>query len=194
MKLPRAKSAYMRIVHPEEAARLLAALPEQDRPLWATAIYGGLRRGELRALRWGDVDLAKNVIHVQRGWDDEDGEQGTKSDKAPEDAHRPRPSGYLVEQRIRAEDPDGLVFGRGSRPFSLNSVRHRARRAWEGAKLEPLTMHECRHRYASTLIAVGATAKAISIALGHSNIQTTFDKYGKLMPGNEAELAGLLDA
>jgi hypothetical protein len=29
----------------------------------------------------GDVDLAKNVIHVERGWDDRDGEQGTKSDK-----------------------------------------------------------------------------------------------------------------
>ena len=37
---------------------LIATVPERDRPLWATAMYAGLRRGELRALRWEDVDLA----------------------------------------------------------------------------------------------------------------------------------------
>ncbi len=47
-----------RIASPEEAQRLLAALPDRDRPVWATALYAGLRRGELMALRWEDVDLA----------------------------------------------------------------------------------------------------------------------------------------
>ena len=37
---------------PERAGELLAALSRADRPLWATAIYAGLRRGELMALRW----------------------------------------------------------------------------------------------------------------------------------------------
>ncbi len=55
---------------PEEAERLLEALREDDRAIWATALYAGLRRGELRALRFENVDLAEGLIHVERGWDD----------------------------------------------------------------------------------------------------------------------------
>ena len=43
-------------------------------PIWATAFYAGLRRGELQALRVEDVDLAAGVIHVRRGWDHIEGE------------------------------------------------------------------------------------------------------------------------
>ena len=52
---------------------LIAAAPDRDRALWATALYAGLRRGELRALRVEDVDLAAGVIHVERGWDPREG-------------------------------------------------------------------------------------------------------------------------
>ena len=44
---------------------LLAALPLEDRAVWATALYAGLRRGELAALRWQDVDLERGVICVK---------------------------------------------------------------------------------------------------------------------------------
>src|SRR4029453_6225732 len=39
------------------------------RPLWATAFYAGLRRGELQALRVSDVDLGASLIRVEHGWD-----------------------------------------------------------------------------------------------------------------------------
>jgi integrase len=55
-------------------------------------------------------------------------------------------------------------------------------------------LHECRHTFASLMIAAGVNAKALSTYMGHANIATTIDKYGHLMPGNEAEAAGLLDA
>ena len=45
-----------RFAMPAEAHELIEAEPTQDRALWATAFYAGLRRGELRALRWIDVD------------------------------------------------------------------------------------------------------------------------------------------
>jgi integrase len=44
------------------------------------------------------------------------------------------------------------------------------------------------------MIAAGVNAKALSIYMGHSSIQITMDRYGHLMPGNEEEAAGLLDA
>ena len=69
LELPAARGGRDRVATPDECARLLAALPRSDRALWATAMYGGLRRGELLALRVEDVDLANGLIHVRRGWD-----------------------------------------------------------------------------------------------------------------------------
>ncbi len=43
------------------------------------------------------------------------------------------------------------------------------------------------------MIAAGVNAKALSTYLGHSSIQTTYDRYGHLLPGSEWEAAGLLN-
>ena len=56
-----------------------------------------------------------------------------------------------------------------------------------------MTLHECRHVYASLSIAAGVNAKALSTYLGHASITITYDRYGHLMPGSEAEAAALLD-
>jgi len=79
LELPAVRGRRDRIVSPEQAARLLEALPERDQAMWATALYGGLRRGELQALRWEDVDLAKGVIKVERAWDVRAGQIEPKS-------------------------------------------------------------------------------------------------------------------
>jgi integrase len=55
-------------------------------------------------------------------------------------------------------------------------------------------LHQARHTYASIMIAAGVNAKALSVFMGHSSIKATFDLYGHLMPGTEAEAAALLDA
>jgi integrase len=44
------------------------------------------------------------------------------------------------------------------------------------------------------MIAAGVNAKALSVYMGHANIGITMDRYGHLMPGNEDEAAGMLDA
>ncbi len=68
------------------------------------------------------------------------------------------------------------------------------RSAWRRAGLDPIGLHEARHTFASTLIAAGVNAKAITNYMGHASIQTTYDLYGKLMPGSESESAALVDA
>jgi integrase len=60
--------------------------------------------------------------------------------------------------------------------------------------LERVTLHQCRHLYASMSIAAGVNAHALCRYMGHSSIETTFDRYGHLLPGNESEAAALLDA
>ena len=103
--------------------------------------------------------------------------------------------GYLVRHRLACGGDRGLVFGvDAKRPFSPSAVRRRADRRWAAAGLQRITPHEARHTCASMLIAAGVNAKAVSTYMGHSSIKVTFDVYGKLMPGNEVEAAGLLDA
>ena len=199
VKLPSRRGRRERIADPIEGDALLAAPPERDRALWATAMYAGLRRGELQALRWEDIDLAARVIRVRRGWDSQAGEISPKRDDQrnvliSKRLGHPTLPGHLVAHRIRAKDPHGRVFGSGGQPFSPTSLTRRAEPAWARAGLEPITLHECRHTYASTMIAAGANAKTISTYMGHANINITIDLYGHLMPGNEAEAADLLDA
>jgi integrase len=74
------------------------------------------------------------------------------------------------------------------------AVRKRALTAWRRVDLDSIGLHECRHTFASLLIAAGVNAKAITAYLGHASIQTTFDLYGHLMPGNEDEAVALVDA
>ena len=87
------------------------------------------------------------------------------------------------------------MFGRTpDTPFQPTTINSHARRAWKAARLAPITLHEARHTFASMMIAAGVNAKALSTYMGHAGVAITYDRYGHLMPGNEAEAAGLLDA
>jgi integrase len=196
LRLPAARGRRERIAAPAEAAALIDAVRLEDRALWGCAFYAGLRRGELRALLWENVDLASGVIRVERSMNSY-GEAGEPKTRA---GRRSVPivaalRDLLVEHKLVTGRDLGLVFGSSpARPFTPTAVRKRALTAWRRAALEPIGLHECRHTFASLLIAAGVNAKAITAYLGHATIQTTFDLYGHLMPGNEGEAVALVDA
>jgi integrase len=116
--------------------------------------------------------------------------------------------GHLRRTGRRGEE---LVFGRTvSQAFYASTVDCRAKRAWAAANdrerdaaeaagrepdlLRPITLHECRHTFASLLIDSGANPKAIQDFMGHSKIQTTFDVYGHLLPGARDEVREQMDS
>jgi integrase len=191
LELPAVRGRRDRIVSPEKAAALLEQL-DTDRALWATALYAGLRHGELRALRWESVNLAEGVISVEATWDHVEGPVAPKSSAGRRRVPTPAVlRDVLVEHRMSTRDR-GLVFGRTEElAFSSQTVNDRADRAWGSAELR---LHEARHTYASFMIAAGVNAKALSTFMGHSSIQITLDRYGHLMSGAEDEAAELLDA
>jgi integrase len=197
LRLPAARGRRERIASPSEAAALIAAVRPDDRALWACAFYAGLRRGELRALLWDDVDLADGMIRVERSMNGSHGETGEPKSRA---GRRGVPiiaalRDLLVEHKLATRRDGGLVFGStATQPFTPTAVRKRALTAWRRAGLDPIGLHECRHTFASLLIAAGVNAKAISAYLGHASIQTTFDLYGHLMPGSQDEAVALVDA
>ena len=195
LELPAVRGRRDRIVSPDQGAKMIEALEERDRALWATALYAGLRRGELQALRWDDLDLATGVIRIERSWDVREGEIEPKSRagrrKVPIAAAL---RGYLVEHKKRVGGDD-LVFARpDGKAFDATTVDARAKKAWRLAGVDPLTLHEARHTFASLMIAAGVNAKALATYMGHASVTITFDRYGHLMPGNEIEAATLLDA
>jgi integrase len=198
LELPAPNPKEVEIVAPEVAAQLLGVVPAEDRALWATALYAGLRYGELRALRWSAVDLAGGAIRVTESWDPKEGAIAPKTRNSQRTT--PLPGllrDYLMEHRIVAGEPaaDALVFGdRSGKPFQATTIYRRADRAWKAQALGRLRLHQARHTYASFMIAAGVNAKALSSFMGHSSIKVTFDLYGHLMPGTEAEAAALLDA
>jgi integrase len=195
LAMPAVRGGRDRIASPAEGLRLLEAVPKRDRPVWATAMYAGLRRGELMALRVEDIDLPAGVIRVCRGWDAIEGPITPKSGKDRKVPIAGALRAYLAEHLLGLGRREGLVFGSApSTPFAGRLLTDRADTAWKAAGLERITLHECRHTFASLMIAAGVNAKALSEYMGHAKISTTMDLYGHLMPGNESEAAAMLDA
>lgn len=192
IQLPAVRGRRDRVASPSEAVDLIVALRRDDQPLWATAMYAGLRAGELRALDWANVDLRAGLLHVERSWDPKEGLIEPKSRAG----RRTVPvAGVLREFLMRDENARGFVFGRSRAiPFQPMSVWRRARSDWERAGLRAIGLHECRHTFASLMIAAGVNAKALSTFMGHSSVMITLDRYGHLFPGSEAQAADLLDA
>jgi len=197
LSLPAVRGKRDRIADPAHAAALIFALPQADQALWATALYAGLRRGELQALTWNDINLDEGVIDVTHSWDRRAGliEPKSRSGKRRVPLTTTLRK-YLVAHRLRTAPAEaaGHVFAnKNGRPFDPVTTLSRARSTWARADLEPLTLHECRHSYAAFMIAANVNAKALSTYMGHSTITITLDRYGHLLPGNEAHASNLLD-
>jgi integrase len=188
---PAIRSKPRRFASAGEAEALLSVLDGPQRALWATAFYAGLRRGELVALRWEDLELATGLIHVRRGWDAVEGEIAPKSRQGRRNVPIPGALRDFLVEHAQTSEQEGRVFG------SDRQVRRWAEgagQAWLADGLRRLTLHDASHSYASLMIAAGVNAKALSTFMGHANIAITLDLYGHLMPGSEAQAADLLDS
>ena len=197
LSLPAVRARRERIASPAEAESLIAALPSAERALWATALYAGLRTGELQALQWPQIDFERGLVHVTQSWDARAGLIDTKSRAGVREIPIiPQLRSILAEHQQSQSSPNrGFVFlnQHRTRPFNPPTVRARARDAWAASGLRPIQLHECRHSYASYLIAAGVNTKALSAYMGHASVTITLDRYGHLLPGHETEAAQLLE-
>jgi integrase len=198
LSLPPIRSRRDRIATPTQVGPLLDALQPGERAIYATALYAGLRAGELQALNWDDIDLDHNLIHVHRNWDRRAGYIAPKSRsgtrRVPITATLRR---ELLEHRlVQGTGGNGFVFPSNRtphKPFNPSTLRLHTRKAWTTQGVAPIGLHECRHSYATYMIAAGINTKALSTYMGHSSIIITLDRYGHLLPGNENQAANLLE-
>lgn len=198
-----------RAATPAQAVELLATLPDAERGVWATAFYAGLRRGELQALRVGDVDLEAGVLRVKRGWDAVEGPIEPKSQAGKRavfvlDLLRP----YL-EPLVDGAEPDALVFGATAvSPFEPRNIDRKARRALKAendARTEAATeaneqpvlvewfgLHEARHSFSTFMDHAGISEAREDRYMGHSAPGVS-GRYRHLLPGQIAEDARRVD-
>jgi integrase len=186
---PRVIRREMRVLDPEEVAALLLH-SGRYRPLFATAIFTGLRLGELLGLTWGDIELRAGVVQVRKQLNRRGVRVAPKTAEAVREVVLMPALGRILRQH-RVASP----FCREAEPVFTSSVgtpmhhRNVSRRglaiAAERARLNiqarpSLRFHDFRHTFASLLIAEGATVVFVSRQLGHASPATTLRFYAHL--------------
>jgi integrase len=194
----------------EQARALLAAAAgNRFEVLFILALKTGMRRGELLALHWEDVDLDKGVLQV-RGTLRRTHEGltiGTPKTAASRRRVVLSPSSVAALRRHRSRQQQerraagdlwrdfGLVFpntlGRPMEPRCLLSDVYRP--LLERAGLPPITFHTLRHTAATLLLAEGEHPKVVQELLGHAQVSITLDRYSHMTPRLMSNAAALMD-
>jgi len=174
-KPPTAQSGDIEVFSVEEVMALVrAAASEQDAAIYLTAAFTGLRRGELLALRWRDVDFEGHVIRVRASY--ADGVLTTpKSGKVRSVPMAPDVASALAKlgQRERWTGDDDLVFvGQVGSYLDGRALRRRYDAALKRAGLRKLRFHDLRHTFGTRMIAK-ADIRRVQEWMGHADIQTT---------------------
>jgi len=199
---------------PDEAEKFLKATQEiclDYYPLFLTALRGGLRRGELVALQWGDIQFgadesdSNRYILVQRNYVCR--KFTTPKSKKSRRVDLSRQLRHVLmalrDERLLA------VFSRGDSSISGelvfpspegsvldpdNLIKRYFLPAIENSGLRRFRFHDLRHTFGSLLIQSGASLTYVKEQMGHSSIQVTVDTYGHLIPGANVNWVDSLDA
>lgn len=195
---PKIDRREMRILNRDEIDALLRSVIPSYLAIIATAIFTGLRQGELLGLTWADVDFANSVVHV-RCQLDRSGER--TAPKTPQ-AYRqvvlmPSLATLLRAHKLGSahSGPSDAVFSTGTgSPMNYRNVTRRGFAAAVGkAGLnrpgEPrLRFHDLRHTFASLLVAEGLNIVYVSRQLGHATPAFTLNVYSHLFDRAEHAL------
>lgn len=173
----------------EQLAALIRHAPtEQDAALYLTAAQTGMRQGELRALRWADIDFASDRIHVRRSVS----VGSTRRFKPPKSGKvRSVPMAKQVAfalatlgQREHFTGPDDLVFANEVGEAENDTVlRRRYQNALKAAELPAIRFHDLRHIFGSTVVKAFPISD-VQAMFGHAHITTTM-RYLHHRPGAE---------
>lgn len=159
----------------------------QDGEMVRIAAYTGMRRGELLALQWRDIDFAGSKIVVRRAISGGEISDSTKSRRFRDVGLSAQAAAALdrVSRRGDFTSPDDFVFcSRVGGRLDGPAFYRRFVRARNAAGLRPLHVHHLRHTFGSLLVAAGIDLATVQAAMGHSSITTT-NRYLHARPAHE---------
>jgi integrase len=209
---PRAPDQETPMLQPDQACELIERL--RGRPLYMLALLAlatGMRRNEMLALRWQDVDLEAGRLTVEQSLE-QTSAYGVRT-KAPKTKKGRRtislPATTVAELRghWRAQQEQRLALGIGRAPEnspvlatfdgeqqSPSSVSNAWPVTMAAIGMMGVKLHSLRHTHASMLIAAGVDILTISRRLGHSSPTITLGVYGHLVHGTDDRAAQVIDA
>lgn len=157
----------------------------------------GMRRGEVLALQWSDVDLDAGVLAVARSLEQTKSGLRIKEPKNGKPRKVRMPSLLLAELRRHREET-GCVTGfvvcnRDGSPRSPTAVTQQFGRFVRTLDLPPVRFHDLRHSAASLLLRLGVELPVVSEVLGHSAVSTTANVYSHVLQAGREEAASRLD-
>ncbi|TAK27033.1 MAG: site-specific integrase [Myxococcaceae bacterium] len=172
----------------EESHRLLQ---DRSEPFWVDlarfAVRTGLRRGELMALDWSRIDLARKQVEVRASI-----VRGVHElPKTHRVRHVPLTDDVVAMLAPRVQG-HGLVFpGVDGRPLSQTAMLHGIRRLCRRTGLRQIGWHALRHTFASQLVMEGVPLLTVSRLMGHTTVKMT-ERYAHLAPSHLAEAVPVL--
>jgi integrase len=190
-------STEIRFLTLAEVDAMIAHAPEGmfrdiDRALWLTAALTGLRKGELLALRWRDVDWPARRVRVRRGYTR--GAYGTpKSGRSRSVPMADEVGGALdrLYQPSRWQADHDLVFAHPETGGVLakSNISRRMKAALRAAALDDMhRFHDLRHTFGTRCAAEGVPMRTLQEWMGHADLKTT-EIYAHYAPGaHEAEM------
>lgn len=207
---PRAQGVEMQTWDEDEISSFLeAARQTQYYALFHTALFTGMRRSELLALRWCDLDLLLCQIYVSRSLHVLIGGQTIIRQPKSAKGRRmialsPLTASVLRDHREKQSLERGMlgkpmngedfVFSNAEGKSLLpNSVTHAWIKLVRRTGIKPIRMHDARHSHASLMLKQGAHPKVVQERLGHASIQITLDTYSHVAPGLQEAAAARFD-
>jgi integrase len=175
------------ILTPDEVRKLVAATDDHYRLLVQTAVFTGMRQGELLGLHWGDIDWSSREIYVRRAFKD-----GAFAQPKTKTSQRRVPVPEFLLHELKAwklRCPKGefdMVFpnGAGNPESHANVLQRGFYPALRRAGLRKIRFHDLRHTFASLLIANGEDVVRVSRQLGHASPHITLHTYSHALPND----------
>lgn len=209
-RLPKVERRAMEILTTEQSARLLEDI-KHTRVYWPVllAVATGMRRGEVLALRWKNVDFDRATLRVMESLEQTKAGLRFKAPKTDRTRAITLPSFATEElrrlKRTQAEElltlgvrqsGETLVCARAdSLPLQPRSLTHQFTYLVGRAKDIPrVRFHDLRHSHATQLLLAGVHPKVAQERLGHSTITTTLDLYSHVTDTMQSDAAARIDA
>lgn len=208
---PRFETPEMNTLDDEGVRTFLEAVqPTIWYPMIYVALFTALRRSELLALRWDDVDLTLGYIYMKRAVHRL--RDGTIVFRIPKSKRSRRPialppSAILLlrdhreKEQLRhtltdrrALDGQDLIFARADgSPYPPDSLTQAWRKLADATGFKGIRLHDARHTHATLLLKHNVHPKVVQERLGHSTIATTLDIYSHIIPGLQDAAARQFD-
>ena len=183
-RLPKKEKKKMQIIPPEKIRDYLKAAEEWGvLPMFYLELVSGLRKGELVALQWGDLDEANCTISVskQASWDTEGNLilSQPKTGNSIREVSIPQDAVELLKQEHAKHPDDPWMFpsSRTGEMYHPDSVVTLHKRILKDAGLEHIRFHDLRHTFATLALQNGVDVKTVSSMLGHYDAGFTLRTY-----------------